>query len=416
MDKKREMERKRADVLKRLETRSRQRREKSEREKEKRAEMEDPRESSDLFWKEFKVSRKEIEDMIESCSKKYEKETRKERRRRRKDPESDPATKDFLNISNVLVGLQKYVTSSSYFLAKYDLRIAQENVNELETSLQNLKNKIRPAKKFTFSNVRQRVKKGESARDAAAKQKKMWTEQKRGSDVKKAEELRDGKFDTGFVFANKTDTTLRIPPLATSDIDSKMEYPDKGKDVTLGNLKNCTVAVCVRLGTLRLTNVRDCEIYCGPIDGSVFVNDCTNCRFVLASRQLRIHDTINCVFEVQTNSGPIIEDCDHLRFGPYPQISYNQSDLDFRESTLDMSVKNAWCDVKDFKWHRTQASPHWSKLDIRDRRGDLKDAKSLGISFVDVLNASKSPSIVAATNTTTTTTTLNEDKSSDEEL
>ena len=165
-----------------------------------------------------------------------------------------------------------------------------------------------------------------------------------------------------------------------------------------------------------MTNVRDCEIYCGPIDGSVFVNDCTNCRFVLASRQLRIHDTINCVFEVQTNSGPIIEDCDHLRFGPYPQISYNQSDLDFRESTLDMSVKNAWCDVKDFKWHRTQASPHWSKLDIRDRRGDLKDAKSLGISFVDVLNASKSPSIVAATNTTTTTTTLNEDKSSDEEL
>ena len=138
MDKKREMERKRADVLKRLETRSRERREKSEREKEKRAEMEDPRESSDLFWKEFKVSRKEIEDMIESCSKKYEKETRKERRRRRKDPESDPATKDFLNISNVLVGLQKHVTSSSYFLAKY---VSHSNVLEYQHSNATLERK-----------------------------------------------------------------------------------------------------------------------------------------------------------------------------------------------------------------------------------------------------------------------------------
>ena len=256
-EKKRSMERKRAEMLGRLEARSRERREKSEREKEKRAEMEDPRESSDVFWEAFKISRKEIEEMIESCATKYKKETRKERRSRSKDPDSDPATKDFLNVSNYLSQIQNHVTSSSYFLAKYDLRIAQENVNELETSLRNLKDKIRPAKKFTFSKVRQRVKKGESARDAAAKQQEQ--EENRQGEVKKStrtEELRDGKFDTGFVFANKSDTTLRIPPLATNDGDTKIQYPDKGKDVTLGNLKNCTVAVCLRLGTLRLVNVR----------------------------------------------------------------------------------------------------------------------------------------------------------------
>jgi len=385
-----DMKRKRAQVLGRLEARSKERREKSIREKEKRAEMDDPRESSDVFWNTFKMSKKNIETTVETCSEKYEKETRKERRTRTKNPENDPALKDFSTISNLLIELQKHVTSSSYFLAKYDLRVAQENVNELETLLQNLKDKIRPAKKFTFSKVRQRLKKGESARDAAKNlndRKEEDDENKKKCTTQK-KELRDGKFDTGFVFANKTDKTLRIPPLEATEDDSKMEYPDKGKDVTLGNLKNCTVAVCLRLGTLRLVNVQDCEIYCGPIDGSVFVNDCTNCRFVLSSRQLRIHDTTNCVFEVQTNSGPIIEDCDKLRFGPCARVTYDQSDVDFRESTLDLST-NAWCDVKDFKWHRTQASPHWSVLDTTDRHRILRESSSLGISFVTVSGLSK---------------------------
>lgn len=137
---------------------------------------------------------------------------------------------------------------------------------------------------------------------------------------------------------------------------------------------------------------------------------------MLASRQLRIHDTTNCVFEVQTNSGPIIEDCNQLRFGPYPQLSYDQSDVDFRESTLDMSHKEAWSDVKDFKWHRTQASPHWSVLNVRDRRGDLKDAKILGICYVvDDDDDGAAPSMRHETSERSTTR-LNEESSDDEEL
>lgn len=383
------MDRKREEVFARLEARSRERKERATARREKTLENADPKESVDAFWKAHNTMKKDIMSRLKDVINEFASETRRQRRERIKgDPSEDPATRAFAAVSTSIRTFQENVTSASYFLPKYDIRSAQNDVNEAESALDDAKQKIRPPKKFSFKGVSRRKHRGQSALDAAKTIQKT-TSETTSTDAEGIPDasnhiasLKDGYHETeGFVFANKRGVALRIPDVADKTDSAPTFFPNKGGDVTLGNLTDSVVAVCTRLGSMRVVNLKNCDVYCGPIDGSVFVNGCTGCRFVLASRQVRIHRSNDCTFEVQTNSGPIIEDCDKLRFGPYPNLRYEGSDEDFRESTLDDS--SCWRDVKDFKWHRSHASPHWSVLKTEDRRRTLKKATEMKLSFLD---------------------------------
>lgn len=43
---------------------------------------------------------------------------------------------------------------------------------------------------------------------------------------------------------------------------------------------------CEALTFVRMENLKDCRVYCGPVAGPVYVESCTGCTFVLASRQV----------------------------------------------------------------------------------------------------------------------------------
>lgn len=136
--------------------------------------------------------------------------------------------------------------------------------------------------------------------------------------------------------------------------------------------------------------------------------------------QLRIHTTEACDLYVHTVSGPIIEDCDALRFAPYAlryagldgdmavggsfcgcgrvvihaaqpgdQImadhthTYTPAAHDIHPNNNNQppqyqktqaaqltGTRNAWGEVKDFKWLRAQQSPHWSVLPEGERRAE----------------------------------------------
>lgn len=75
---------------------------------------------------------------------------------------------------------------------------------------------------------------------------------------------------------------------------------------------------------------------------------------------MRIHHTKLSSFYTHVSSGPIIEDCDGLRFGIY-NIKYKELDNDWLNSKLNRE-KNYWNDVKDFKWIKLQHSPHWEEI------------------------------------------------------
>jgi hypothetical protein len=133
----------------------------------------------------------------------------------------------------------------------------------------------------------------------------------------------------------------------------------------------------------RLPPLQNCTFLLGPVSGSVHIEHATDCVFVLASRQLRIHTTVRSDFYVHTRSGPIIEHCSQLRFAPYnlqyPQLHQHLVRAELATATATASaavapsdpsapapitaVPNKYADVKDFNWLKEgAASPNWSLL------------------------------------------------------
>jgi len=110
-----------------------------------------------------------------------------------------------------------------------------------------------------------------------------------------------------------------------------------------------------------MNKLTDCLIVFAPVNGSIFIENCQNCKFVIASQQLRIHGAHNTTFYVYSRSHPIIEDSDHLWFSPY-HFAYSKREEQFQECNFDMQ-QNKWEQVEDFNWQKVGIkSPHWSIL------------------------------------------------------
>ena len=109
----------------------------------------------------------------------------------------------------------------------------------------------------------------------------------------------------------------------------------------------------------------------------MYMEKCQGCTLYLAARQLRIHHTYDTTLYVHVVSGPVIEDCDGLKFAPWA-LAYPGWEEQFVEAGLRVRVRegeggregeqgNAWQEVKDFKWLRLQQSPHWSVVPEEER-------------------------------------------------
>eukprot|EP00756_Hemistasia_phaeocysticola_P052479 Hpha_TRINITY_DN27720_c0_g1::TRINITY_DN27720_c0_g1_i1::g.157161::m.157161 len=116
-----------------------------------------------------------------------------------------------------------------------------------------------------------------------------------------------------------------------------------------------------------LSDLRDCEVFIRPVDGSVFVERCEGCTLVIAARQLRVHNTKGCSFYLHCGSQPIIEDCADCGFAPFTW-EWEGRDEVFASTTL-AGHKNKWAQVNDFKWIRLQQSPNWHIIPEEGRRG-----------------------------------------------
>ena len=130
---------------------------------------------------------------------------------------------------------------------------------------------------------------------------------------------------------------------------------------------------CDNFGALRLEELTNCTVLCGPVSGSVYVDKCQGCTIFVAARQIRIHRSVGCDFCVCTArrvarcsesrmravrlrltrnvlsattlvSGPIIEDCSSMRFAPF---TFRYPALDAHLAAANLSLaSHAWSDVK----------------------------------------------------------------------
>lgn len=61
----------------------------------------------------------------------------------------------------------------------------------------------------------------------------------------------------------------------------------RGYDFSCDNLVDCDVFILDFSSQVQIDDCKNCRFFIGPVDGSFFVRNSTNCTFTVACRQFR---------------------------------------------------------------------------------------------------------------------------------
>lgn len=256
---------------------------------------------------------------------------------------------NFLAVTEALDGLnrelhdlERHFKEKTAQMPRYDVEKTQKAVSDVRTQYLDLQDKLQPKKKFGFKN-RAKAK----VPDPIAQEPELV--------VAKAK-IEDESSTSYRVSNPENKSVIEVPP---TDV--------MGRDVSVDGITSCTVKVLGVPSTVHVTNLRDVTMLLGPVQTSVFIENCVDCTFVLACQQLRTHSTTGSNFYLKVTSKGIVEDCKGLRFAPYA-LTYPGLEGHMEGSGLNPDVNN-WDKIDDFNWlHTGKQSPNWSILPPEDRR------------------------------------------------
>eukprot|EP00240_Pyramimonas_obovata_P003901 CAMPEP_0118942182 /NCGR_PEP_ID=MMETSP1169-20130426/35601_1 /TAXON_ID=36882 /ORGANISM="Pyramimonas obovata, Strain CCMP722" /LENGTH=367 /DNA_ID=CAMNT_0006887155 /DNA_START=61 /DNA_END=1160 /DNA_ORIENTATION=- len=256
-------------------------------------------------------------------------------------------------ITAELQDLEKSVAEASYYLPAYDARASLSAVAALRQKTDQLRVKLAPRQKFTFASrdaykQQQEMQRDDSSRDASTAE----------PSNRSADSLLPEQHKTVVPgLRGRRGETLVIPAADLGDGDA--EY-------MLEDLKDMTVWLCGPMRALFIHRIQNCQIYSGPVKGSMLIEDVRNCSVMVAAHQIRIHAAIETDFYLQVRSNPIVEHCSGVRVAPY-EMYYTGLQRHRREAGLSDS-NDLWQQVHDFGWLRATASPNWSVLPAGKRK------------------------------------------------
>lgn len=284
-------------------------------------------EKSDFFTSTFNAEKTRLEEMICSCS------------------DREKAAKTLEEATVKFQQLQKFLNDSVRFLTQYEIRQAQESLQKLQSSISDKREEILPKKKFAFRSRN------------TSKQQQPTTIQQQTAD-------KPAPGSVGTVVVDAADQC------GFSNVDNQVLVRQaeeiQQRDVLLSHLTHCKVRLYGCPSTLHIKNIRSCEIMCGPVSSSVFVDQCTDSTLVFPCQQLRTHNTTATRVYLHVTSRAIIEDCHGVSFAPftwtYPGI------LDhFKVAGLSPD-RNNWTEVDDFNWLAAGTpSPNWTVIPESER-------------------------------------------------
>jgi len=275
----------------------------------------------------------------------------------------------FEAVNDAVQNLNKYLAESKLFLPTYDLRKSQEKIDSLQEALSTARNTLMPRKKFGFKN-KSKAKVSTVTADAVTTTTTTTTT----DDAKKIAERDEGDY----VVKDRTKDRLCI----SENLDQRV--------VGLFRLEDCDLLLRGSPSAMHLRDLRRCRVFVGPVSGSIFLDRCQDCVFVLACQQLRIHTTYDTSFYIHVTSKAIIEDCSRVAFSPY-NLDYPSLEADYVTSGLDRS-RNNWQSVDDFNFLSTEAaSPNWRILSDNERRiswtHDIKSLTKLSVNQMSLSNS-----------------------------
>ncbi|KAK4353084.1 hypothetical protein RND71_028602 [Anisodus tanguticus] len=301
--------------------------------------------STSSFLSRFSKSKSSIESTLSQI-------------RQTPDPHSNPTLKSELdNVSMSIADLEKLVAENTFSLPSYEVRTCLKTITDLKQFVEQVTGEVIPRKKFLFKNK---------------STKKITTQ----NDIISEVPIRvENNNSPNAESKNSVFRVLDSPGFRGKENEVLVKEFNKGNDneeireFVLSDLTGCEVKLmgCVR--ALFVHKLIDCKVYVGPVFGSVLIEEVTNCVFMMASHQIRIHQAKRCDFYLRARSRPIIEDSNGVRFAPYC-LKYDGIEKDLEEANLGEETGN-WSNVDDFKWLRIVQSPNWSILPENERPGTV---------------------------------------------
>jgi len=92
----------------------------------------------------------------------------------------------------------------------------------------------------------------------------------------------------------------------------------QGYDLALEELTDCTVYLLDHAAQITVDYCTNTRFVIGPVDGPVFLRNCTGCTVTVACRQLRTRECVDCdVYLYCATKSPIIESSSRMRFHPF---------------------------------------------------------------------------------------------------
>ncbi|KAG7506523.1 tubulin-specific chaperone C [Solea senegalensis] len=317
----------------RLQKRNQARIDDVERRKEAKESLSVAEEQLDYFSSTFKRERVCIEELLSSCS----------------GADRAVVTQRLEEATAQITQLQKFLNDSVLFLTQYELRQAQAALQKLQASLTETRENALPKKKFAFR-----------ARSKVADKASVPVSDSPPPDVAPTpagpHEVDGGAASDLCGFFNMDSEHL-----------TKTSEEIQKRDVLLSHLSNCKVRLLGSPSTLHLKHIDSCEILCGPVATSVFVDHCKNSILSFPCQQLRTHRTTDTQVYLHVTSRAIIEDCHGVSFAPF-FWSYPTLEEDYRASGLSQDINN-WSQVDDFNWLAAGTpSPNWTLIPEADRK------------------------------------------------
>lgn len=321
-----------AKIQERLQRRHQTRIEDAERRKVAKESQSVAEEKGEYFYSTFNKERASIEELLSSCS----------------GADRAVLTQKLEEATAKTLQLQKFLNDSLLFLTQYDLGQAQAALQKLQTSLAETREEGLPKKKFAFR-----------ARTKAADKVSAPVSDTPSPDA-------GPPADAGSTEVDGAAAQCGFSNMDNVHLTKTAEEIQRG-DVLLTHLTNCKVRLLGSPSTLHMKHIDSCEILCGPVSSSVFVDQCRNSTLAFPCQQLRTHNTTDTQVYLHVTSRAIIEDCRGVSFAPF-SWSYPTLEEDFAVSGLDRD-RNNWSQVDDFNWLAAGTpSPNWTVIPEEDRK------------------------------------------------
>ena len=251
----------------------------------------------------------------------------------------------FDGLSAQAAALNERLSSAAMFLPSYQLRSRQTAWSALTEEVAVARAQAVPKKKFAFSK---RKKKAGGA--AAAPEPAPEPEPEAAALDPHADEV-GMEFDPAYLIKDHAGEVL-----------CKTTGEIAAHDYAVTDVSDCTIYLLDVVGTLYIKRVKNCRIVCGPIRGSVHVDEVHDSTLSLCARQVRMHKSTETKLHIFCASDPIIEHSNGIGIGKYGELEYADFAAHMAESTLE-GLADRRCGVQDFNWLRQNQSPNWCVME-----------------------------------------------------